>query len=105
MRLIAFLLSVMITSPTYAVEHKHEHENDRVIENSFELREWCKDESEAYYIAKGITPYNWSDSWWEKGNTLFVKGNWLIGHDHISVECRIAKGARKKYASFEILNK
>lgn len=78
------------------------HEDDEPINYSSELLEWCQAESEAYYVAKNITPYNWSASWWEVGNIFYVKGYLLVNRERVDIECRIAKGAKKKYAVFEI---
>lgn len=107
MKLIIYLVSGFITLSTYAheLEHDHAHGEDVIIEYSHELLEWCKTETEGYYVANGITPYNWSASWWEKGNTLFVKGHWLIENEHVAVGCRVAKGAKRKYAIFEFSDK
>ncbi len=81
------------------------HDEDIPIHNLQELHDWCKAESEAYYVGKSIAPYNWSASSWEKGDVLFVKGRWLIKSSYITVECRVAKGARRKYAVYQIQDK
>lgn len=83
------------------VAYAHEEE-DEPIENASELRTWCKEESEAYFVAEGVTPYNWSASWREEGNTLIVEGEWRVGREQIPVTCRVMKGARKKSAVYEI---
>jgi hypothetical protein len=96
MKLVASLvfMAVMGTADAY--------DETEPINDAFELQEWCKSETEAYYIGKGITPYNWSADWWEEGNTLHVKGRWLIGHDYVVAECRVSKGARRKYAIYQL---
>lgn len=95
---IIFFLFILFAVPVLA------HEEDLPINSSSELREWCREESEAYFVGKGVTPYNWSASYWDKGNTLFVKGNWRVDGKDIIVECRIAKGAKRKYANLEFIN-
>ena len=94
-------LSLLITACAQA----HPGYDDRPIENASDLNEWCKTESEAYFIGQATPPYNWSSSYWSEGNALFVKGNWLVGHDHITVQCHVAQGARREYAAFEIVEK
>ena len=39
------------------------HPEDRPINSGSELRDWCKAESQATFIGKGQTPFNWSASW------------------------------------------
>lgn len=77
-------------------------EMDEPINDAAELRDWCKAESEAEFVAKDVTPYNWSASRWQDGNILLVKGYWRIESDDVMVECRIVKGARRKYAVYEV---
>jgi hypothetical protein len=77
-------------------------EDDEPIENASALRDWCKEESAAYFVAQGETPYNWSASWHDEGNRLLVEGDWLVGHAHVTVSCRVMRGARKKDAVYEI---
>lgn len=100
MKVFAWLLALS----AWAVVGAQRHDEEAPIATSAELRAWCKAETEAYYVARGITPYNWSASGWEEGGTLFVRGGWLIGRDRVGVECRVAKGAKRKYAVYEIPN-
>lgn len=75
---------------------------DRVINTASKLRDWCKDESEASFIGRGSTPYNWSASFYDEGNTLVAKGQWRVDGAVVTVECRVARGARAEYASMSI---
>lgn len=97
-------MAMLLSVSAGARDHDSDHQHDRniTIDTSSRLLEWCKAESEAHFIGTGVTPYNWSANWWEKGNVLRVKGSWLVGREHVEVNCHIAKGARKKYAVFEI---
>ncbi len=72
------------------------------INNSSDLKEWCKNKSAEHFIARDITPYNWSVSWQTKGNILHVKGHWKIDGIRQVVKCRILKGAERKYAVMEM---
>lgn len=97
MRYLAYLTLILAALGADAHE-----EEDEPIESASGLREWCKAESEAYFVAEGVTPYNWSASWHEEGNTLIVDGEWRVGSDQVAVTCRVMKGARKKNAVYEI---
>jgi hypothetical protein len=77
-------------------------EDDEPIESASTLRDWCKEESAAYFVAQGEAPYNWSASWHDEGNVLIAEGEWLVGHAHVTVSCRVMRGARKKDAVYEI---
>jgi len=78
------------------------HQEDVPITTASELRAWCEMESHALFIGKGITPYNWSASFWEKGNVLFVKGSWRVGNKEAVIDCRIARGAQTRYAAISV---
>jgi len=90
------LLLLLVTSAALA------HRGDTIINTASELRDWCKDESEASIIGRGLTPHNWSASYFDEGNVLFVKGSWRIDTAKVTVECRIARGARAQYASLTV---
>lgn len=78
------------------------HDGDRVIHQGSELVDWCKSEAEARYIAKNITPYQWSASYHDQSNVLYVDGRLRVHDNDVTVSCRIASGARERYATIEI---
>lgn len=71
MKSLIVLIPLLVAAPAIA-----EHHEDRVINSGSELRDWCKEESEATFIGKGLTPFNWSASYSDQGNVLMVKGQW-----------------------------
>lgn len=77
-------------------------DEDIPINAGSELRDWCKAETQANFVGMNVTPYNWSASWWDEGNMLIVKGSWLVRDKAVAVECRVARGALRKYAVYEI---
>lgn len=78
------------------------YEPDRVFNTEFELVGWCKMEAEQRYIAKNITPYQWSASYHNSSNVLYVDGRLRVHDEDITVRCRAARGARERYAIIEI---
>lgn len=78
------------------------HQDDRAINSGSELRDWCKEASEATLIGRGLTPFNWTASYWDQGNTLMVKGQWRVEGSNRTVECSIARGAQARFASVSI---
>lgn len=97
MKYTIFLLLFLVAFQVDALDDEEVPINDAA-----ELRDWCREESEAEFVAKNITPYNWSASWWQEGNMLLVEGYWRVGGDEVIVTCRVAKGARRKYAVYDI---
>jgi hypothetical protein len=89
-------LLLLIASPAMAGRA------DRIISSASELRDWCRDESEASIIGRGQTPNNWTARYWDEGNVLNVKGNWRVGASQVTVECSIARGARAEYGSMKV---
>ncbi len=78
------------------------HQDDRVINSGSELRDWCKEASEATLIGRGLSPFNWTASYWDQVSTLMVKGQWRIEGSSFTVECSIARGAQGRFASVSI---
>ena len=75
------------------------------IENTLDLKIWCKSKTERFYLAKKIKPYNWTASWHTKGDILFVEGEWRIGSELESVLCFAKKGGKSKFAKFKFIKK
>lgn len=96
MKRVAYALLVITSFSAVA------HDEDAPINDTAELLDWCKAESEPYFLANDVTPYNWTASWWSEGNTLHVKGGWRIDEGDVIVDCRIVKGAKRKYAVYRI---
>ena len=96
MKRIAGVLALMAATSAFA------HDKDLVINKASQLASWCKDEAEARYIAKGITPYQWTASHHDESNVLYVDGRLRVHSDDVTVRCRIARGAREQYGVIEI---
>src|SRR5271168_3475933 len=87
----------LVGATASAIDH-----DDIPINSGSELRDWCKSQSEATLIGRGLTPFNWSASYSDQGNALQVKGKWRVNGSDVSVECSVARGARSRYASMSI---
>jgi hypothetical protein len=73
-----------------------------VIDSAGDLVQWCKSEVEARYIAKGITPYQWTARYFDKSNVLHVEARLRVHEEDVEVSCRLARGARVMYMAVEI---
>lgn len=76
--------------------------DEREIHQASELVPWCRQEAEARYTARGETTYQWSASYSDRGNTLSVEGRLRVEGRDVKVQCRIARGARERYATLDI---
>jgi hypothetical protein len=92
----ALVLTLLAFSATAA---RHE---DLPINSGSELRDWCRRESEATLIGRGIAPSNWTASYWDQENVLMVKGAWRVNGSDVIVECRVGRGAEARYATMSI---
>jgi hypothetical protein len=72
------------------------------INTASELRDWCKEESEAALIGRGMAPANWTARYWDQVDTLMVKGQWRVNGADYTVECTVARGAQARFASMSI---
>jgi len=93
----AFCSILLLTTVPPAFSHEH-----RVISQASELVPWCRAEAEARYVARSITPYNWTASYHDANNILYVDGKLRVHGDDVTVRCRIAVGAREEYGTIEI---
>jgi hypothetical protein len=93
-----FLAALLLSGPTQAYAPAYE----RTIHRASEFAPWCKDEAEARYIAKGLTPFQWTASYHDRNGVLHVKGSLRVDGETIEVRCSIAQGARERYATIEI---
>jgi hypothetical protein len=78
------------------------HHDEMVINSATELRDWCKEESEATLVGRGLSPFNWTASYWDQGNILMVKGQWRTEGANLIVECSVARGAQARLASLSV---
>lgn len=95
MFLIAALL-LQVATPVYV------DPDDGVIQLASELEPWCRAEAEARMVAQGKTVYGWTSSQVSRGNVLHVEGKLRVQGADVAVHCRIARGARLRYASIDL---
>jgi hypothetical protein len=94
----ALTLGLLVSSSAMAGHH-----DEVVINSESELQDWCKQESEATLIGRGLTPFNWTASQWNTVDTLMVKGEWRTsGTNSVVVECSVARGAQARSATLSI---
>ena len=96
MKVLLTAIALAVSVPAVA------HDHHRVIYYASDLVPWCRDEAQAPYIAKNITPYNWTSSYHDSGGMLYVDGKIRVHEADVEVHCRIASGARLEYAVVEI---
>lgn len=70
--------------------------------HGFNLQHWCELQSKDFFLSQNITPYNWSASGVVAGEAHLVRGRWKIGNDEQNVNCRVLKGAPKRFAVIQI---
>jgi len=92
-----FSAILLLTAAFSAFGHEHS-----VISQASDLVPWCKSEAEARYVARNITPYNWTASYHEASSILYVDGKLRVHGADVTVRCRMASGAREEYGTIEI---
>ena len=99
-QIIAIVL-ILLTQEIMAAENLYSEENP--INTTTELKSWCKNKSSEFFLAKGQTPYNWTDSWRTEGEFFFVKGKWKVDSKEYIINCRVRRGVAEKYATWEFV--
>ena len=97
MKLVLVVLLTLLSFSATAQDQQR-----RIIYKASDLASWCRDEAQARYIAKNITPYNWSASYHDSANILYVDGKLRVHDNDVEVHCRLASGARLEYGVIEI---
>lgn len=78
------------------------HVHEATFHAASELLPWCEAEARAHFVGRGITPYQWTGRYHDRGNMLVVEGSLRAdGRDH-PVSCRVSRGARERYATIDI---
>jgi hypothetical protein len=85
------------TDPSHAPHHGH-----AIIDRASELVPWCRAEAERRFVAKGLTPYQWSASYHDRGKMLSVSGRLRVEGRDVEVRCSVVRGAREYDASIQI---
>lgn len=94
---LAFLAALLLAQQPVPALHP-----DRIIARASELVTWCRMEAEYRYLARGITPYQWTSSYSDRGNVLYVDGRLRADGRTVEVRCQIARGVPASYASMRI---
>ncbi|KAF1704550.1 hypothetical protein [Pseudoxanthomonas kaohsiungensis] len=92
----------LATLPALASDPAGYDPHEREIRQASELVPWCRQEAEARFVARGERTYQWSASYSDRGNALSVEGRLRVEGRDVAVTCRIARGARERYATIEI---
>lgn len=98
------LALLLLSSVTSAQEQLQQlpYLQERVFTSEFDLSVWCEQEAKARYVAKNITPYQWTSTYYNRSDVLHVEGKLRANSKDIEVRCRAANGAREHYAVIEI---
>ena len=67
-----------------------------------QLANWCLNEMQARYAAKGIATYGSAAEHSVDGNSLRAKVRLSVDGKHFYATCRIATGSSERYASFSV---
>lgn len=91
------LTLALLAAPAAAQDHR-----EIEFHQASQLLIWCETEARAHYAGRGVETYQWTGRYYDRGNTLFVEGRIRAGGEDIPVACRVARGARERYAVVEI---
>lgn len=97
--LLVIALPAAAVEPVAETDHLH---HERIFQRASELVPWCRSEAEAHFVGRGETFYQWTSSYHDRGNVLHVEGKLRVEGADVTVQCRIARGAREQYATIEI---
>ncbi len=97
MKKLSLTIAVLCAAAAQAQGHR-----EIEFSQASELMPWCQTEAKAHFAGKGEATYQWSANHYSKGNTLIVEGQIRTDKGDVPVTCRVARGARERYAVVEI---
>lgn len=98
------LTLLLVASPLLAHDENPHPHHERSFQRASELVGWCRQEAEAHFTGRGIPTYQWTASYHDRGNQLIVDGKLRAEGEDVAVQCRVARGARERYATVDILD-
>lgn len=98
MRIMLAILAMLTCLPCSAAKFHQEIE----FSQASELLPWCKTEAEAHFTGKGVETFQWTARHFSRGNVFHVEGKLRAGGKDVAITCRVAKGARERYAVIDI---
>ena len=93
-----YLFLLFLLLPTLALAQS----NNEPIHTPLDLKGWCEEESKRYFLSRGLSPSNWTASWWEAGDMLHTKGSWTIEGNKAPTQCHIRRGDTKQSVGINI---
>ncbi|MBB5863696.1 hypothetical protein [Xanthomonas sp. 3058] len=67
-----------------------------LLMNGSDLVPVCRRAAETHYLAQGASIYNWTASYHDRGDGLYVDGRLRANGKTVSVHCSAARGARER---------
>lgn len=83
----------------------HAHEEDKPINTSEELSQWCKNLVEQHYLPENRLPRNWREAPLVDGDYYKTKLVYRIEYEDYLAECTVRAGAARKYVVLKLLGK
>ena len=67
-----------------------------------QLMPWCESEARAHFAGSGVTTYQWTSRYFDRGNLLMVEGRIRADGKDFPVTCSVARGGRERYAVMRV---
>ena len=100
--LVMTIGSILLLALQFISTQAYTFNDERIIRQASELVPWCKAKAEYMYMAKGEFTYQWTASYHDKSNMLYVDGKLRVHSDDVPVRCRLPSGGREADALIEI---
>lgn len=102
MRIAIGVLLIGLSGAGFASEGQTYARDEIVFNTGSALLSWCEDEARAHFVGMGVDAYQWTGRHYVSGDTLHAEGKVRADGKEVPVTCRVAKGARERYAFIEI---
>lgn len=98
MRKLACSLFALIgvTATQVLAQNVVQYVPEPLLMNGSDLVPVCRRAAETHYLAQGASVYNWTASYHDRGDGLYVDGRLRANGNTVSVHCSAARGSRER---------
>ncbi|MFC0154815.1 hypothetical protein ACFFJ4_14685 [Xanthomonas dyei] len=91
-----FLALIGITATQAVAQNVVQYVPEPLLMNGSDLVPVCRRAAETHYLAQGASVYNWTASYHDRGDGLYVDGRLRANGNTVSVHCSATRGSRER---------
>ncbi|WP_431793174.1 hypothetical protein [Xanthomonas oryzae] len=99
---LAAVATLSLAASNAAAQDIVQYTHEPLLMNGSDLVPVCQRAAENHYLAQGASISNWTASYHDRGNGLYVDGRLRVNGNTASVHCTAARGSRERELTMKI---